>query len=148
MCIFSFFSKIFGKHKKIIGAIEPIYLLPVKESFLARVDTGAQISSIGVSSLRKFKKDGQKWISFELKDPLSNETIVFEKQIAGYMKITRSQKNENRIKVLMDIRFGNKTFQTEFTLADRKKFKYQVLIGRNILTNAYIVDTSLSNTLS
>lgn len=147
MSCLSFFSNIF-KRKKIIGNIEPIYFLPVKEAFLARIDTGAQISSIGVSELKKFKKDGQKWVSFKVTNPTSNETIVFEKQIAGYIKIVRPQKSENRIKVVMDIRLGNKIFQKEFTLANRQNFKYQVLVGRNILTNFYIVDTSLSNTLS
>ena len=47
----------------------------------------------------------------------------------------------------MDIKFGGQIIKEKFSLADREKFEYQALIGRNILTGRAIVDTSLSNTL-
>ena len=47
----------------------------------------------------------------------------------------------------MDISFGGEKQQAEFTLAEREDFDYQALIGRNVLTGRFIVDTSISNTL-
>ena len=47
----------------------------------------------------------------------------------------------------MNVKFGTETFTAMFSLADRSKFDYQALIGRNILTGRAIVDTSLANTL-
>ena len=47
----------------------------------------------------------------------------------------------------MDVKFGGKIMKSQFSLADREKFDYQGLIGRNILTGLAVVDTSLSNTL-
>ncbi len=47
----------------------------------------------------------------------------------------------------MDVKFGSQKMKVEFTLAEREKFEYQALIGRNILTGRYIVDTAIENTL-
>ena len=48
----------------------------------------------------------------------------------------------------MDVKFGNEIITAVFSLADREKFEYQALIGRNILTGRAIVDTSVSHTLN
>ena len=49
--------------------------------------------------------------------------------------------------VEMDVKMGGKTFKANFTIAEREKFEYQTLVGRNILAGRAIVDVSLSNTL-
>jgi hypothetical protein len=47
----------------------------------------------------------------------------------------------------MDVRMGKEVFSATFSVADRKGFDYQGLVGRNILTGRFIVDTSTSHTL-
>ncbi len=131
----------------IIGAIEPIYMLPMKSAFYARIDTGATTSSIDVTNLKRFERDGEKWVSFTITNRRSGETYNFEKQIYKRVRITRAEEHERRLKVLMDVSFGGEKFSAEFTLAERDDFDYQALIGRNILTGRAIVDTSISNTL-
>ena len=49
--------------------------------------------------------------------------------------------------VIMDIKMGQKLIKAEFTLNDREKFDYQLLIGRNIINGRYIIDPTLQNTL-
>lgn len=131
----------------IIGAVEPIYMLPMKSAFYARIDTGATTSSIDVTNLKRFERDGEKWVSFTITNRSSGETHDFEKQIYKRVRITRAEEHERRVKVIMDVSFGGEKFQAEFTLAEREDFDYQALIGRNILTGRAIVDTSISNTL-
>lgn len=131
----------------VIGAVEPIYMLPMKSAFYARIDTGATTSSIDVTNLKRFERDGEKWVSFTITNRRSGETHDFEKQIYKRVRITRAEEHERRVKVLMDVSFGGEKFQSEFTLAEREDFDYQALIGRNILTGRAIVDTSISNTL-
>ncbi len=135
------------KITNIIGAVEPIYILPMKSAFYARVDTGATTSSIDVTNLKRFERDGEKWVSFTITNRRSGETYNFEKQIYKRVRITRAEEHERRVKVFMDVRFGGEKFSAEFTLAERNDFDYQALIGRNILTGRAIVDTSISNTL-
>lgn len=135
------------KITNIIGAVEPIYMLPMKSAFYARIDTGATTSSVDVTNLKRFERDGEKWVSFTITNRNSGETYNFEKQIFKRVRITRADLDERRVKVLMDVSFGGEKFKAEFTLAERNDFEYQALIGRNILTGRAIVDTSISNTL-
>lgn len=135
--------------ENIIGAVEPFYILPMKSTFFARIDTGATTSSIDVKNLKRFERDGKRFVAFDITNEASGETHHFEKKILKRIRITRfeNEQDEHRLKVMMDIKFGGEKMSKEFTLAERNEFKYQGLIGRNILTGRYIVDTSVSNTL-
>lgn len=131
----------------IIGAVEPIYILPIKSPFQARIDTGAETSSLDVDSFNYFERDGVKWVSFSITNTTSGETQTFEKRLVRRVAIRRINKNEKRPTVKLDIKFGGQIIKAEFTLAQREKFDYQTLIGRNIITGRALVDVSLSNTL-
>ena len=131
----------------IIGGVEPIYFLPMKTPFQARIDTGATSSSVDVSELHRFERDGEKWVSFVLVNEENGESHRFEKKIERKTTIKRVNEHEKRIVVTMDVKFGNEIINTEFSLADREKFEYQTLIGRNIISGRAIVDPSISNTL-
>lgn len=133
--------------QNIIGEIEPVYLPPIKTPFLARIDTGAQSSSIDAQKIRFFERDGEKWVAFTITNRQSGESHRFEKPLDRHVTIKRIEDSEKRAMVEMDVKFGTETFTALFSLADRQKFEYQALIGRNILTGRAIVDTSLANTL-
>ena len=130
-----------------IGAVEPIYILPMKTPFEARIDTGAVGSAIDVSDIHKFERDGEKWVSFVLTNNLNGETHRYEKEIEKKVSIKRAQKDEKRVVVMMDIKIGNEIISAPFSLADREKFEYQALIGRNIIAGRALVDCSIFHTL-
>lgn len=131
----------------IIGAVEPVYILPMKTPFQARIDTGAETSSLDVDDYRYFERDGAKWVSFQVINAANGEKHVFETRLLRKATIRRINGNEQRPVVKLDIKFGGQIIKASFTLAKRDKFEYQALIGRNILTGRAIVDTALSNTL-
>lgn len=131
----------------IIGEVEPIYFLPMKTPFMARIDTGAENSSIDVSDMRVFEREGQKWVGFDLVNKKSGEKTHFEKKIYRQTAIKRQGDHEERIVVLMTVKMGKEKIAAQFSLSDRSKFEYQVLIGRNILKGRAIVDPALSKTL-
>lgn len=135
-------------HLPIIGEVEPIYFLPIKSPFNARIDTGAAISSLDCENIEYFERDGEKWVTFKLVNKKSGEEHVFEKKIESAYRIRRINEDEHRKAVKMDVKMGGETFTTTFTLADRSDFDYQGLVGRNILTGRFIVDTSTSYTLN
>ena len=103
----------------IIGAVEPVYVLPMKSPFLARIDTGAENSSLDVQNLRYFERDGEKWVSFELVNDQNGEKHLFEKKILRFVTIKRINESEKRASVLMDIKFGGQIIKEKFSLADR-----------------------------
>lgn len=132
---------------EVIGGVEPVYFLPMQVPFAARIDTGAETSSIDVANLHQFERDGEKWVSFDLKHDENGEKHHFEKKVARKVNITRINKDEKRLVVNMDIKIGNNLINAEFSLANREKFTYQALIGRNVLNGRFMVDPSIENTL-
>lgn len=131
---------------EVIGGVEPVYFLPMKTPFAARIDTGAATSSIDVAKLRHFERDGEKWVSFDLINRNSGEKQHFEKKIKRKVSITRIDDDEKRVAVTMDIKIGDHVLNVDFSLADRDKFHYQALIGRNVINGRFIVDPSVENT--
>ena len=131
----------------IIGAVEPVYVLPMKAPLAGRIDTGAETSSIDASDVKTFERDGEKWVSFTVTNRETGEKHHFEKELARQTTITRINQHEKRLVVILDIKLGNEIISAEFSLANRSKFEYQALIGRNVLTGRAIVDTALENTL-
>lgn len=135
-------------HLPIIGEVEPIYFLPMKSPFLARIDTGATTSSLDCRDVEYFERDGERWVTFKLKNRKTGEEHVFEKKVERSFKVRRAGEDERRKAVKMDVKMGKEVFSAVFSIADREQFDYQGLIGRNILTGRYIVDTSTSYTLN
>lgn len=133
--------------QNIIGEIEPVYLLPAASPFLARIDTGAEYSSIDAQNIKFFERDGEKWVAFTVINRQTGESRRFEKELVRQVTIRRIEESEKRPMVEMDVKFGSETFKALFSLSDRSKFNYQALIGRNILNGRAIVDTSLAQTL-
>ena len=135
-------------HLPIIGEVEPIYFLPMKSPFLARIDTGATTSSLDCRDVEYFERDGERWVSFRLKNRKTGEEHVFEKKVERSFKVRRAGEDERRKAVKMDVKMGKEVFSAVFSIADRDGFDYQGLVGRNILTGRFIVDTSTSYTLN
>ena len=135
------------RNLKIIGAVEPIYFIPMKTPFSARIDTGAETSSVDVANREIFERDGRKWVAFDLINKESGEKHHFEKKIYRQQRVKRVENGEDRVVVMMNIKFGGEIINAQFSLAEREKFIYQGLVGRNILTGWAIVDTSIRNTL-
>ncbi|MGN1062695.1 MAG: ATP-dependent zinc protease [Alphaproteobacteria bacterium] len=131
----------------IIGAVEPVYFLPMKSPLFARIDTGAESSALDAQNIRPFEREGEKWVAFDIINRQNGAREHFEKRIYRQMTIKRIGQDEERISVLMTIKMGKERITAQFSLTDRSKFDYQALIGRNILTGRAIVDTSLAKTL-
>ncbi|MBQ9272025.1 MAG: ATP-dependent zinc protease [Alphaproteobacteria bacterium] len=131
----------------VIGAVERIYFPPMKSPFMARIDTGATTSSIDADNIKRFERDGKRWVSFTIVNRETKERADFEKPLSRRVRIKRTGEEEHRITVEMDVRMGSETFVAEFTLNERHDFEYQGLVGRNILSGRAVVDVSISNTL-
>jgi hypothetical protein len=130
-----------------IGEVEHVYLMPMESPFEARIDTGAKGTSIGATNIKAFERDGEKWVSFSMKNKVSGETKNFEKPLAGEITVKRINVDEKRYLVNMDIKIGQHIINADISLADREYYQYQVLIGRNILKGRALVDTALSHTV-
>lgn len=131
----------------IAGGVETLYITPMEMPFQARMDTGAETSSIDADNIKPFERDGEKWVSFNITNRKNGEKHHFEKPIKRRTSIVRIGEHEDRYVVNMSIKMGDETIKADFTLAHRDKFSYQVLIGRNIINGRFIIDPSLENTM-
>lgn len=131
----------------VIGEVEPIYLPPMKSPFLSRIDTGATSSSLDATDIKRFERDGEKWVSFTVVNRETKETHTFEKPLVKRIRVKRIGDDEHRVMVEMDVRMGKEKFKADFTVVERPHFDYQTLVGRNILSGRMIVDVSIANTL-
>lgn len=126
--------------KLLLGAIEKVSLVKEELKFDARIDTGADTSSIGVFNWKPFERDGKKWVRFSLNN--KDDAKVYEYPVFDTIKIKQSSSvNEDRLEIKMDIEMGGKKYKKQiFNLADRSHLDYQLLIGRSFLRDIGIVD--------
>ncbi|SFK29701.1 Uncharacterized conserved protein [Nitrosomonas aestuarii] len=134
--------------RTILGGLEYVYLDPPGISLSARIDTGAQTSSLNALDMVEFERDGKPYIKFNIIDPNTEEKIELTRRIRGHTKIKKHKiESQRRPIVRLRVKLGDIDEQISFTLIDRSKFKQQVLIGRNFLRDLAIVDVSKEFTL-
>lgn len=108
--------------------------------FKAKVDSGAETSSLHASDITPFMKGDDEWISFTLHGDnikAQCEFPVFKKR-----KVRSSNGVEQRrYTIEMDITIGRETFTTEFTLSSRRHMKFQSLLGkRRLLAPHFLIE--------
>lgn len=107
-----------------------------------KVDTGAYSSSIHVSFFQE--KDGVLEVKFlDASHPAyRDQTFYFNEFRKKRVKSSTGQTQE-RYFIYVKIHMGGKIVKTEFSLTERKGMRFPILIGRKLLNNRFIVDTSL-----
>ena len=134
-----------AREKMELGWLERIRLQPWDIVLKAKLDTGAKSAAIHATDIERFDKDGRPWVRFKLwlnhRDP-GSETISVEKPLARDVKIKLrgTDKSQSRPSVKMEFCLGGKRFQALFTLTNRERFNYPVLLGRRFLTDIAVID--------
>jgi hypothetical protein len=133
----------------VIGEVEPVTIRAAEITLSARIDTGAQTSSIGAADITPYERDGEKWVRFTIASSDPGKTKVIEKPISRTVKIKRhGGVSLSRYTVNLRVALGKMEKVREFTLADRSSFKHPVIIGRNFLDGTFVVDVGLKNSTS
>lgn len=135
--------------KKIIGRKDKIDLPKMRLSDIdAKIDTGAYTSAIHCHNIKIVEKDEKKYVSFNLLDP--SHPKYNEKRYRMLLHSKKRIKNsfgksEERCIVKTYITLFGEKYEFEFSLSDRSKMDYPVLIGRKLLKKGFVVDVSKSN---
>ncbi|WFE68214.1 RimK/LysX family protein [Thiomicrospira sp. R3] len=127
---------------KTLSAIEPVYFTELNLVLSARVDTGAQTSSLSARNIEMFRLEGENWVRFEIVHPnLSNEVKV-EAPVARFAEIKQANHPEpvSRPVVALVVEVQQHAYRLEFSLTDRSHLHYPVLLGRNLLQQGWLVD--------
>ena len=128
--------------KQTVGWLEKARVFPGGYQLSAKIDTGADNSSLNVQNFTAFQRDGQEWARFTVIDDDGKEHKL-EKKIVRLAKIKRhSAPRQARPVVLLGICVGAVYREVEVNLVDRSKFKYPLLVGRSFMSGALTVDPS------
>jgi len=121
---------------KIIGGDSVILFDFKPDSIKSKIDTGAETSSIHCPEA--FIKNGN--LHCKLLD--HPEMITFKDYKIKNVKSSNGLKNK-RYCVKLKFNLGDESFESDFTLNNRDKMKYPVLLGKKFLDdNKFLVDVS------
>ncbi|MCG5549072.1 ATP-dependent zinc protease [Halorhodospira halochloris] len=136
-------QQVSGERMYVFGEVEPIQLDPPGLEFDARVDSGANTSSIDARNIEEFERDGEPWVRFEIKDRDSGDRLAIERPKKRTIRISQAAGTEERPVVELHATIGELSERVEFTLTDRSHLSYPILVGRNMLRDVVLVDVGL-----
>jgi hypothetical protein len=130
-----------SRELEILGWVENTYLPGPDITVKAKLDTGADTSSLDVEVVKKFRKDNKRWVRFRMVDRESGEEHVLVKERVRTASIVRHDgSRQSRPVVLMQICIAGLLINTEVSLIDRSEFVYPLLLGRKALAEVALVD--------
>ena len=131
-------------HKVIIGRSEVLSFIGTDAIDVpAKTDTGAYRSAVHASDITV---DESGILSFNL---LGDHPVCgsMSRRIAAeeYKRVTIANSfghEEERYEVKLKVKLGPKVFHARFTLANRSKKIYPILLGRKLLNHRFLVDSA------
>ncbi|MCQ4308040.1 ATP-dependent zinc protease [Pseudomonas stutzeri] len=136
---------------QVLGWVEEGLILPEKVAVKFKLDTGALTSSMHAENIDRFEKDGEDWIRFtvELEDINTEKQVRtrLERKMVRDLTVRGAGGAEDRPVVMMKVCLGNQVYEEQFSLNDRDKMNYPVLIGRRTLEKIGPVDSSKTFTV-
>ena len=138
--------------KSIYGLNEYVHIEELDLLVAAKLDTGAKTASLSARDIKRFKRDGETWVSFVLAIDDTHEQ-TFERPLARISKIKRragdydpdEEKTYTARPVIdLELCMGQTLRTIEVNLTDRSAFQYPLLIGSEALKRfEAMVDPSL-----
>jgi hypothetical protein len=119
-----------------LGAVEDVILRPWGVSFPARIDTGADLSSLDARDI--VVRDDV--VAFKLGKRYGG--LQLQLPIVEWRYIQTATGTEIRPVVEISLCLGPKLFLTLATLKDRSEMLYPFLVGRSALKGNFLVDPS------
>ena len=128
----------------IIGRVEYVVVQDAGVRIKARIDTGAGVSSIDakIVEIKPATAGGPERVVFQIKDD-AGQMKTIERKVSAWTEIKGkgTTRSARRPVVTLDICLGGKHLEGRVNLADRSRFLYPVLIGRNLLkTGDFLID--------
>ncbi len=128
------------------GYIEYAKLMEAGIKLKAKLDTGADNSSIHAPGYDLIEKKGKQWVKFTVEGE-NGQVAEFEKPVVRIAHIEhRTGPNASRPVVNMKLCLGDRAETVQVNLADRSGLQYPMLIGRSFLEKGILVNSSAKYT--
>ncbi|BBM00321.1 ribosomal protein S6 modification protein [Microbulbifer sp. GL-2] len=138
-----------AKDKLVLGAVEQVSIEPSGLVIESIVDTGSPTSTLRAQALTRFERDGEDWIRIQLAKAKGDDKakpVSVELPIKRHIRATRlGFPSQRRPIVEMNLTVGDVTHMVEVSLTDEGGTDVLMLLGRNFLKDAAVVDVSRRN---
>jgi len=133
--------------KDIYGYLEDVALVDAGFDLPAKLDTGADTSSLDATKIKRFRRKDVSWVRFTVENPSNGELVTLEKHYARSARIKRHDgEHQRRPVVEVEVCLGGVQRKVEVSLIDRSHFEYPLLLGRSALEGLALVDSELTFT--
>ncbi len=113
----------------------------------AKIDSGAQTSSIHAFRPRYSQRDDGEWISFEIhpRRRSRKDAVRVSAKVKTHRWIRSSNgKRELRPVIETTMSLGGEEFKAELTLANRHLMAYRMILGRSAMRGRFVIDPGKS----
>lgn len=113
----------------------------------AKLDTGAQTSSIHAFGVEAFDRDGEAWVRFGVHPWQRSDAdeVLVERRVVDVRRVRSSSGHvDERFVVTLPIVLVGHRVDAEVTLSNRDSMGFRMLIGREALSRGFVVDSSRS----
>lgn len=138
-----------AKDKDLFGWVEWVIVGAHEIELKAKLDTGAETSSLDATGIRRLRRrsSGERLVEFEVTDPGSGNTITLKKELVREVRIKQHDGSfQTRPVVDITVCLGDHLQEVEVSLIDRSEFLYPLLLGRSALAGIAMVDPDLTLT--
>jgi hypothetical protein len=126
--------------KEIVGYVERVEIMPGNLVLKAKVDSGADISSLHCKCSTPIRKGGEEWLRFTVESD-TGTLITLERKIERWARIKRHfGEEQKRAVVKIGICMGSTYRETEVSVVDRSGFEFPLLIGRRYMNGYFLID--------
>ena len=126
----------------IYGYLERAMLVEATLELEAKLDTGADNSSLNATELEFFERQRKPWVKFKVEGDDGRDAI-FEREVIRTAVIKqRTGANAQRPVVRLRICVGRHSETVEVNLADRRELRYPLLLGRSFLEKGFLVNSA------
>ncbi|WP_111657973.1 ATP-dependent zinc protease family protein [Isoalcanivorax indicus] len=135
------------RDKAVYGHIEQVRLADLPDLVPARLDTGAQRSSLSARDVEIVERDETSYVRFTFVDAEGKQHEI-ERPLVEETRVRQASGEETRYVVSLPLCVGDRLADVEFTLTDRSGMRYPMLVGRNFLSEHALVSSAHRNTLT
>ena len=126
----------------VLGYLETVSVGKLGLQMKAKLDTGADTSSVHARNVEIYKRGKRdNWVKFRLvgKD---GRSIRYDQNVIRFAQIkTKTGGTIRRPVINLPLCVGGRQGVAEVNLADREPFEYDILIGREFLSDRVLVDS-------
>lgn len=124
-----------------MGYVENVGVGKLGLEMKGKLDTGADTSSVHAYNIKVYKRgESDHWVKFRLigKD---GRAIRYDQNVVRFVRIkTKTGGTLRRPVIRLPLCVGGQWGRAELNLADRGYFEYDILIGREFLSDRVLVD--------